>query len=1304
MLLTLEIRDLQIWRHIDGRSDALPDSRKVGHVSILDNWTRRYAKAVEVGDQSSILLVGREMLAWLDVGGALAGWLDANRRGLEILGAGVGEVTDALLAAPWEVLADDNGFLAEDRMKVFLPRRRVATDTTSVTPDHADLAMLFMAAAPEGQHELDYEAEEAAILDATRSRSTGQPLLHLTVEESGELEVLAERHKTDGLFDILHLSCHGDIQKLDGETRPVLLLETEKGVGDTVTPDRLLGALGERVPPLLFLSACRTGQRGRASGAPTPEGRREGSAEAPRVFADHPRREAGPTVAPDLAEPLARQMAAGVPHVLGWDGSVYDADAAAFAEALYAGLGRGETVAYAAAKARHAVMEATDRGAPGQHWHLARVYLGPGGGGALCDRAKPARPAPPPAAPRFLDADKKVRVAGRNEFVGRRRQLQRLRRGFAGEATGALVHGLGDLGKSSLAARLADRMTGHQLAVIVEKYDGLSILAELERVATPLLGRVFASFAEQAAFKTEFDAMREAVRHDEAMLGEVLRFLFDGVFAGHPLLLVIDDFERALEDPAPGVSLVASRPALRPALTALLGAFAAHHGLSRLLITSRYDFTLPDGSGDDLAAGLIRVPLVGMRSRERQKQWRAKARAENAEAATGGDTARLVAAALEAAAGNPGLQDVLTRPILKGEEAAARAAVQAVTTWRETRTVPEDGNEALAFFARMTFDKYEKALTETERTVLAAACVFEAEVPRGAVAAAAGSLGVADPDAALDRLLALGLLDDFGPMSGWHGMTEVPHLAANPLARPLAPVLPVDLAAAAADAALPELARAWRDTEGDFPVDPRGPAACRLALRATAPDPEVLEAAALAAVLHLFQRLGLAPAALALAEPALERLAEVGHDPGHQLSGHTINAARQAGDVALQAQLLEQALRSNSLDRVARAKLLGLRGDLLQARGDLDAALRIRTEDLLPVYEALGDKRLLAVTKGKIADVLQARGDLDEALRIRTEDLLPVFEALGDKRSLAVTKGTIADVLQARGDLDEALRIRTEEELPVFEALGDKRSLAVTKGKIADVLEARGDLDEALRIRTEEELPVYEALGDKRSLAVTKGTIADVLQARGDLDEALRIRIEEELPVYEALGDKRSLAVTKGKIADVLEARGDLDAALRIRTEDLLPVFEALADKRELAVTKGKIADVLAAKGNINAALDMHLSRLPDAKAMGYLDSLVHIRFSCARLRLDRGDHQREGLQTIAGELAEAWAGANQLGRPDAIGAIGSLFGQVLAGSGLPDQGIAVLTDAAHAWDKLGQAEQADHCRQIIASIKEQHP
>ena len=124
---------------------------------------------------------------------------------------------------------------------------------------------------------------------------------------------------------------------------------------------------------------------------------------------------------------------------------------------------------------------------------------------------------------------------------------------------------------------------------------------------------------------------------------------------------------------------------------------------------------------------------------------------------------------------------------------------------------------------------------------------------------------------------------------------------------------------------------------------------------------------------------------------------------------------------------------------------------------------------------------------GQIADVLQARGDLDEALRIRREDQLPVYERLGDVRARAVTLGKIADVLQARGDLDEALRIRREEELPVFERLGGRglcvslanlAVLLIERGRHGDAAEARRHLVRAAALASQMRIPFPNFLND----------------------------------------------------------------------------------------------------------------------------------------------------------------------------------------------------------------------------------
>jgi tetratricopeptide (TPR) repeat protein len=200
-----------------------------------------------------------------------------------------------------------------------------------------------------------------------------------------------------------------------------------------------------------------------------------------------------------------------------------------------------------------------------------------------------------------------------------------------------------------------------------------------------------------------------------------------------------------------------------------------------------------------------------------------------------------------------------------------------------------------------------------------------------------------------------------------------------------------------------------------------------------------------------------------------------------------------------------------------------------------------------------------AVTMGRIADTLQARGELDEALRIRREEQLQVYEKLDDVYLRAVTMGKIADILQMQGELDKALQIYREEELPVYEKMGDVRSRAIAMGKIADILQAKGELDEALRIRREEELPVYEKIGDVRERAVTMGNIAVILRLRGELDEALRIYGEEVVPVFEKLGDLRSLLTGKIILAQTLALRGKQEDRQEIDT--LLRQAHALATR-----------------------------------------------------------------------------------------------------------------------------------------------
>ena len=248
-----------------------------------------------------------------------------------------------------------------------------------------------------------------------------------------------------------------------------------------------------------------------------------------------------------------------------------------------------------------------------------------------------------------------------------------------------------------------------------------------------------------------------------------------------------------------------------------------------------------------------------------------------------------------------------------------------------------------------------------------------------------------------------------------------------------------------------------------------------------------------------------------------------------------------------------------SLEHAIAVRLLNKAGHAHMIKGQLDDALQVlnRAVDLA---EELGEVGEIAEAKVGIADILYRRGDLEGALRICEEEVLPVYEQLGSVQKIAIAKGIIADILYDRGDLKGALSILETEQLPVFEQHGNQYFIAITKGKIADILYRQGMLDGALSILKTEALPVLEHQGDARQVAVIKGKIADILYHRGELEEALRIRKEEQLPVYERLGDILSVVVTKTNMAIYLlnrEGAGDRERAC-VLLREALPLAEQL--------------------------------------------------------------------------------------------------------------------------------------------------
>ncbi|PWC77273.1 tetratricopeptide repeat protein [Azospirillum sp. TSH64] len=1306
--------DAIVHEEANGRRTA-PRSLTATDRQRIGDWLNRYSDILEQGaktnhGEADLLALGREIADWLD--GAerwLSGLLRPGAaRPLEIEFVAEDPEQDGasdFLSLPWEILATAKGFLAADATLGFCPIRRVGIAAPSRPPadDHA-LTILFLSATPQGESELWVEQEEVAIL-----KSAGRLPLDLVVEDGGTLDDLRERLSLEWPVEVLHLSCHG-LAGRDG-TPPMLALEDELGACDAIDPVVFLDALGpDRRPRLLFLSACET------------------AADAAGV---------DPFILP--------MMAAGQPAAIGWAGSVYDSNASAFAAALYQRIAGGDRLEAAAFSARRAMLAPPNGQNRLPHWHLARLFLSGDGGGALCRPRARRRQRPfDHAESRFFGNNRKVPVVGRTGFVGRRREVQRALRVLRDRprgCAGLLLHGAGHLGKSSLAARIADRMTGHEPAVV---YGACDIDSVWEALAVARPGFNDRLGLDPAVLRGRPDAIHAAMRR-----------VLEGPLRDEPVLLVLDDFEQCLDLSATGRPTV--KVAALPVLEALLRAFVESSGDSALLITCRFRFAL----AERLKGTLEEIPLHPFDTGTRLKQATSRLR----DCKSGDLADDLLERCMEAARGNPGLQDLLIALALSAPDKAERA-VAALDGWLAGTERPDDA-ECAERLDHLMLDTLWECVDADGRRLLRAVAGIELPLPLPALSVLARHVGMAD--AAFDRLLSLSVFDLFRDVVE----PDRPAAAACHLLTPRIVALESMTETETADIAralLPALFLEWED-DGKRPFE-ADVVLTELALRAG--DRNVLQAAAHHTICYLIETHryrraaemgrcsimlieggGLSPPVQLLRQVAratlltgdagfahkclgraMERLSEVAGS--NDLGGIRTEYARllaQDGkpEQALEVFNINLELYRDQGNKRSCAIVLGEIARLKANRGFVVEALSLYDEALSLVNE-LGDMQGRAVTLGEIARLKANRGYLDDALslyheileivtdlgdvqgrsvilgdiaRLKTnvgcwddalslyQEILEIVNDIGDAQGQAVALGDIARLKAKRGFTDEALSLH-QERLAIVSKLGDVWARAAALGDIARLKADRGFVDEALSLH-EEGLAIYQQLGDVRSRAVTLGDIARLTAARGFVDEALSLQ-GEKLEVVTDLGDIRSRAVTLGDIARLKAGRGFVDEALTLHHERLA-IYEQLGDVQSRAVALGDIARLRAGLGFVDEALSLHDERLAIYEQLSDLDGQANCRWSRAILRLDKPEIEDGEFESALEDLIFSYRILKEIGQADGIATVGFDLAQLLEAFEQYGEARAIANRSLEIYIQLRWTNAAETVQEFIANL-----
>jgi tetratricopeptide (TPR) repeat protein len=845
---------------------------------------------------------------------------------------------------------------------------------------------------------------------------------------------------------------------------------------------------------------------------------------------------------PSLAEGLLKL---GAKAVLGWGQTVLDTDATAAAAVLYGELAAGYEVTEALSVTYQALIKQQAR-----DWHLLRLYVGRTLPGQLVTtlRTPGRKRAPKPSvAEQFLDVDtKQVKVASRGSFVGRRRQLQNCLRALKNPpnlltkapayqggnigGVGVLIHGMGGLGKSTLAARLCDRLPEFERLVWVGRVDEPSLVKRLTDKLPKELRQVLQSFDDELKFR---------LRDVFAQLEED---------AAQPFLLVLDDFEHNLEPRNDGYVL---QPEAARVLEALLWAIEETYARHRVIITCRYDFE------SEWLQKFYKQPLEGLRGADEEKKCnRLSAFGVNSQV----DEA-LQVQARRLADGNPRLLEWLDK-VLRNLDPPQPSSLKLRLKRGEQNIVAE-------ILARLEADPVElreqvlaeallaqidKPLEEMLRRGL----VFELPVPREALAAVCE--GIPNLDKHIDRAVALGLLEVSPDQS-----LRVPRLL--PLKLP-------NEAEGLYSQAAKILNQAWRVETGGYLTEEQCIEIHRLALLGTEEVIATETSSALSVQWHQQSRFR---EAVNICRTTLEIVEH------YSILNNLARSERKIGDIDSAIEHYQRALEISPMDnKLEKGTIINNLAVIYRETGQINQAISFNQQSLR-IFQYLADSKGQILALVEKARLYTLQGQLNESIFIY-QKCLELFRNVREdiQGELTQYKATIlhnlANIYSIQKQFDQAIPLY-QHSLEIKEYIGDIQGYSVTLNSLAFIYANQGQFDQAIPLY-KYSLELKEHIGDLNGKAAILHNLAYIYWMQGQPDEAA-VLYEKVIEIYEQTRNVEENAKTLLMMGQLLAyKKGDFDTALaylqqsldilqRLQSPEVETVRQAIATVKQMAGDRG---------------------------------------------------------------------------------------------------------------------------------------
>jgi tetratricopeptide (TPR) repeat protein len=1206
-------------------------------------WRRAHPDpAAAPGDDDAALAeVGRRLSEDFLTGpaGATLAARVAEATGLnDVLELGLEVAGPTLTDLPWEALQapEASGEIVGAGGSPLVLHRNVALyrliGGLGAAPAHkvrGPLRLLVAIASPETAEAelLDYEAELARIVAAVEpARTRGQGGAYVRVlNEGSPAAIHAALSEDPEGFHVLHLSCHAG----PGE----LLLETADGRPDLVTARRLLE---EGVPagadlPMVLLSGCSTGLAARQErlhpGAATQASPAGASTDpdSPRLKQDGEGEEQDGAGEAVLASFAAELVAAGVPMVLAMQAPVTDRYATALSAELYRRLATGATPdpLLALAEARRAAERDRQALPPGSRLRGPAEWATP----ALTTRAlrlplfnprEPPGPVQPPQAPVLADG---VVVREVGDFVGRRQETRAARRVLAGDKAGLLLHGIGGVGKSTLAAEVL-RSVGENAGLVVSRVGTVSV--------DDVLGEIGARLHQAASATEGGEGLARAglmLRAADVEWAERWRLLAEQVLPAVPMTVLLDNFEDNLTEAQDGGWQVRD-----PELAAFLAGWARRPGRGRLLFTSRHPFALPK-SAERRLAPLHLGPLSAAETRK--LIWRLpgldaltpeeKNRAyrdvgghprtlEYLDALLRGGRARFddVAERMEGRLRDRGIADPaawLARPGRDLDASLAEAVTLSVDDILLSGLLDRLSATALAAEVLIGAAVYRIPVDDTALVFQVGQPVKPSSDPERVARISRVQQAIEAAERPGDGKISL---EDAGLSEEEYARYQAD--VAEELRPPME--APDSLAAAVAAA---------RNAGLLVPVpaqdeDPRHFVHRWTAGAIAALHPDATRQAHQQAAAFWRWRVRTIPQSR---EDAIDQLLEAryhhhaGGEAVEAMAAHmeAVNYLQTWGQYGRAAELCRETLTWLAPDSPEAAVTEGTLGTLAQLRGDYDSAERSHRH-VLEIFTRLGDQKNMAASYHQLGRLAELRGDYDAAEPLYRR-ALDILERIGDQAGMSASYRQLGILAQHRGDYDTAEPLY-RRALDIKEQIGDQPGTASSYHQLGMLAQDRGDYDTAEPLYRRA-LDISERIGDQAGMASGYHQLAMLAQDRGDYDTAESL-YRRALDIFERIGDQADAARSYGQLGRLAQLRGDYDTAESLHRR-ALDIRERIGDQAGTASSYHQLGILAHLQDHYDTTEPLYRRALDIFERIGDQAGTAASHHQLGTLAQDRGDY-----------------------------------------------------------------------------------